>query len=84
MGPPMVCCALGTAWALAVISQHRTLLSQEPATRKLVGRDGGEKVRVEMESSDGLGTSKSLLGLAMVPVAAPAPNEVFGADPNEG
>ena len=53
----------------------------EKAKRAL---SAAHQVRVEVESSDGLGTSKSLLGLAMVPVAAPAPNEGFGADPNEG
>ena len=84
MGPPMVCCALGTVVAWAVISQHLTLLSQEPATRKLFGTEGGEKAREEMESSGGLDTSISLLGLAMVVVVAEVPKAVLVEEPNDG
>ena len=58
IGPPMVCWALGTVLGVppgpAEISQHLTLLSQDPATKKFCCKDAGEKARDEIESSEGL------------------------------
>ena len=52
--------AFATDWPACVISQHRTWLSQEVATRWLAT---GLNVKLLMLSLGGCDTSKSLLGL---------------------
>ena len=47
----MLCCDLGSLEPSPLISQQRTLLSQEPAMRYVAGSDGGEKRRHCTESS---------------------------------
>lgn len=59
----MLCMLLGTLVPLLWISQHRTLLSQDPAIRNDVfGIDGGENLRQDTESSGGFVTSASFIG----------------------
>ena len=47
----MLCCDLGSLEPSPLISQHRTLLSQDPAMRNVALTDGGEKRRHCTESS---------------------------------
>lgn len=55
----MLCCVFGSLWPFDWISQHRTLLSHEPAIRKFVlVTEGGENRRHEMESSGAFTTWK--------------------------
>ena len=64
----MLCWVFGTVCPLLWISQHLTLLSHEPAIRKVEAvTDGGENLRHEIESSGGFITSKSFMGLGVVP-----------------
>lgn len=77
-GPVCDCCALGTvcqAPTPPLTSQHRSWLSHEPETRKFCCSAGGEKARLEIESSGGAVTSTSLLGLwapKLAPTTLPA------------
>ena len=77
----------GTLCPFCCISQHRTLLSHEPAMRKdVLGTEGGENLRQEMESSGGFVTSRSFIGLGwfpsprLIPPVFPLPKL---DDPNE-
>lgn len=64
----MLCCVFGTLWPVPRISQHRTLLSHDPAIRNdVVLTLGGENLKQDIESSGGLVTSKSFIGLGWLP-----------------
>ncbi len=71
----MLCCVFGSLCPLPLISQHRTLLSQDPATRKLDAPTeacAGENLRQETESSGAETTSRSFMGLTAAAVAPAA------------
>ena len=78
----IACCALGTLCPLLWISQHRQLLSQDPAIKNDVDvTDGGEKRRQEIESSGGFETSTSFMGFAWFPSPKLMPPPVLPPNP---
>ncbi len=71
----MLCCVFGSLCPFPLISQHRTLLSQDPATRKFDAPTeacAGENLRQETESSGAETTSRSFMGLTAAAVAPAA------------
>lgn len=62
IGAAIDCIDLGTVLPDCSTSQHRTLQSQEPATRKFCCNEAGLNFKLEIESSGGETTSKSCIG----------------------
>lgn len=68
-GPVILCIDFGTVFPVCSTSQHRTLQSHEPATRKFCGIVAGLNAKLVMESSGGETTSKSFIGFDVVVAA---------------
>ena len=78
----IACWAFGTLCPFPWISQHRTLLSHDPAIKnEVVVTDGGENRRQDIESSGGLVTSTSFIGLGWFPSPRLMPPPVLLPNP---